>query len=325
MKTQTRDSILTFVTARERVSAKLIIAHVGLTPAAVFRQLAKLITLGLLKKQGVPPKVFYSLKRSVVVPLDYVFAHHIKQALTRQFLKIGTDGTLQQGVQAFVRWCVARGLEPVRAATDYVAVMEKYAAYKRDGLIDGTAKLRRTFPTTYLDRLLYLDFYSVERFGKTKLGELILYAKQSQNTRLIREILQEVRPSILRLIQAQQIDAVGFIPPTVRREVQFMKELEIGLNLPVRLIKIIKIKTQIAVPQKTLTKLADRIENAHETLVVEDEGSYQNVLLIDDAVGSGATIQEVAAQVRQKNLCRGALIGLSLVGSYSGFEVIHEV
>ena len=168
MKTQTRDSILTFVTARERVSAKLIIAHVGLTPAAVFRQLAKLITLGLLKKQGVPPKVFYSLKRSVVVPLDYVFAHHIKQALTRQFLKIGTDGTLQQGVQAFVRWCVARGLEPVRAATDYVAVMEKYAAYKRDGLIDGTAKLRRTFPTTYLDRLLYLDFYSVERFGKSR-------------------------------------------------------------------------------------------------------------------------------------------------------------
>ena len=42
----------------------------------------------------------------------------------------------------------------------------------------------------YLDELYYLDFY-IERFGKTKLGQLLLYAKQSQSRTIIRELIKK--------------------------------------------------------------------------------------------------------------------------------------
>jgi predicted amidophosphoribosyltransferase len=57
--------------------------------------------------------------------------------------------------------------------------------------------------------------------------------------------------------------------------------------------------------------------------VVSLKVEYQTVLIIDDAVGSGATINEIA----QKLKARGAkkVIGFAIVGSYKGFEVIKEV
>ncbi|MBP6944908.1 winged helix-turn-helix transcriptional regulator [Patescibacteria group bacterium] len=325
MMTRTRQTILEFVAKEGRVTAKAIIQHVGLGSTSIFRQLARLVKDQVLEKQGTPPKVFYSVAAMAPLQREYDFSDSVGRTLVQHFLKIGPDGTLRQGKRAFAKWCLARGLEPVKAAEDYAAIIKKYDAFKKDGLIDGTAKLQKTFPQVYLDQLFYLDFYSIERFGKTKLGELILYAKQSQNVPLVRQVVDEVRSYILQLLQDQKIDAVGFIPPTVKREVQFMKELESLLRLPVRTIKITKIKMPITVPQKTLTKLEDRIENARETLVVEEEGIYKNILLIDDAIGSGATMHEVARQIRHKKLCTGKLIGLGLVGSYSGFEVIHEV
>ena len=66
------------------------------------------------------------------------------------------------------------------------------------------------------------------------------------------------------MIKKYDIDAVGFIPPTVKREVQMMKELKNSLALPVRDIKIVKAQTEVIVPQKTLNKIEDRMENARK-------------------------------------------------------------
>ena len=79
------------------------------------------------------------------------------------------------------------------------------------------------------------------------------------------------------------------------------------------------------IPQKTLTKIEDRIINAKETIEVNTQGAFTNILLIDDAVESGSTLNEVAKKVRQKNLCKGKIIGLAIVGSFKGFEVISEI
>lgn len=122
-----------------------------------------------------------------------------------------------------------------------------------------------------------------------------------------------------------KIDGILFIPPTVKREIQFMKELEKQLHLPVGTLSVTKIKTDIIVPQKTLSKLEDRIENAKHTIVVADIKHYKNILLIDDAVGSGATLNETARQIKNKNLLTGNVIGLAITGSFKGFDVISEV
>ena len=127
------------------------------------------------------------------------------------------------------------------------------------------------------------------------------------------------------MIKSHKIDAVAFVPPSVKREVQFMRELEKNLKLKVKTIPIIKLKTAVVVPQKTLPKLEDRIENAKNTFVVEDNAEYNNILLVDDAVGSGATMNEIAKKIRDRKLCRGQIIGLAITGSFKGFDVISEV
>lgn len=324
MRTQTKERIIDFVSKQGQVTAKSIIDHVGLTAPAVFRHLSKLISDGVLKKQGVPPKVFYSAAPSSPVQANYIFDSQTERVIQERFLKITPDGKLQTGTQAFTRWCLARKLDPIKTSTEYVASVKKFDEYKKDGLIDGMDKIKRAFPHVYLDRLYYLDFYTIERFGKTKLGELILYAKQSQNTSLIKLVVADVQERILHAITRFNIEAVGFIPPTVKRDIQFMKELEQRLHLPVPSLKITKVRTPITVPQKTLSKLEERVENARQSLVVEERKPYRNILLIDDAVGSGATINEIAQQIRSKNLCTGELIGLALTGSFNGFEIIQE-
>ena len=152
----------------------------------------------------------------------------------------------------------------------------------------------------------------------------VLYAKQSQDKKLVRELTNDIKPKIDKIIQKYKIDGIGFIPPTVKRQVQFMKELEKNLHENVAKVSIVKIKTEIIVPQKTLTKLSDRVENAKNTLIVDENNVFENILLIDDAVGSGATLNETALQIKQKKIAK-KVIGLSITGSFKGFDVISEV
>jgi predicted amidophosphoribosyltransferase len=86
-----------------------------------------------------------------------------------------------------------------------------------------------------------------------------------------------------------------------------------------------KVHTELAVPQKTLSKLSDRIENASTSIVVDATRAYKKILLIDDAVGSGATLNETARMLRERGIATGHVYGLSIVGSLNGFDVISEV
>ena len=88
---------------------------------------------------------------------------------------------------------------------------------------------------------------------------------------------------------------------------------------------MIKTQNDVAVPQKSLSKLEDRIANARNSIFVSDERKFNNVLLIDDAVGSGATLNETAKKIKERGLCTGKIIGLALTGSFKGFDVINEV
>jgi len=327
MTTDTSKKIEAYIGEKKRASAKDLASFLGISRQALFRHLAKLQQKGLVYKVGKPPKVFYLLKdksgseSKAILNLD----KSIIKIIRENYLIITPSGERKNGLDGFKYWCDKTKQPVEKTAREYAQIWSKYNAYKKDGLIDGTSKLKSTFDRVNLDSLYYLDFYSIERFGKTKLGQLLLYAKQSQNAKIIRELILDIKPVIDKLIKKCKIKAVGFIPPTVKREIQFMKELENGLNLKLCKIKISKIKTEISVPQKTLNKLEDRVENAQKTIVVESDDKDDNILLIDDAIGSGATINETAAQIRNRGLCRGKIIGLSITGSLKGFDVISEV
>ncbi len=78
-------------------------------------------------------------------------------------------------------------------------------------------------------------------------------------------------------------------------------------------------------PQKSLPRLPERIENARSTLVIENFHIRPlNVLLIDDAIGSGATLNELARILKQRYAVK-TCHAFAVVGSYEGFDVISSV
>jgi phosphoribosylpyrophosphate synthetase len=140
----------------------------------------------------------------------------------------------------------------------------------------------------------------------------------------MQEIISFTKPLTENLISEKQIEAVGYIPPTLKRQLQFMSVLQRGNNLPLPHLNLVKVSGVIPVPQKALSKIEDRIENARVSIIVKDARQFGNVLLIDDAVGSGATINETAAKLKQKNTAK-RVFGLAVTGSFKGFDVIQEV
>lgn len=321
--------IVKYIKEKEHVSANELVDYLGISRQALFKHhLTKLINERVLIKSGRPPKVYYSIAvpvKSEIQERNFIISRQHKNFIDKNFLIITPSGDKKEGTDGFMYWCQKNNLPLKKTAEEYLKTFKKYEKYKKDGLIDSKEKLKSTFKNIFLDKLFYIDFYSIERFGKTKLGQLLLYAKQSQNKKLMQEIVEIIRPNINKIIKKFKIDGFGFIPPTVKRETQLMKVLEKGLNLNFGKVEIVKIKTVVAVPQKTLNKLADRIENAKKTIMINNNASFNNILLIDDAVGSGATLNETARKIRDKKMCKGKIIGLAVTGSFSGFDVISEV
>ncbi|MDD5396683.1 MAG: hypothetical protein PHW24_01340 [Candidatus Moranbacteria bacterium] len=310
---------------KKQVSINELVDYLEISRMAVSKQLSNLLSQDEVVKIGKPPVVFYMLKKEVIKKNgSNVVDDGVQKTIEENFLFISPSGERKQGMDGFLFWCERTNQQVEKTAHEYVKTLKKYDAFKKSGVIDGRDKFKTTFQEVGVDKIFYLDFYSIERFGKTKLGQLLLYAKQSQDKKMMRELANDVKPKIDAIISKYGIDGIGFIPPTVKREVQFMKELEKNLHEHVNKISIVKIKTEIIVPQKTLTKLGDRIENARKTIIVNEKKTFKNVLLIDDAVGSGATLNETALQIKQKGIAK-KVIGLSITGSYKGFDVISEV
>ena len=126
------------------------------------------------------------------------------------------------------------------------------------------------------------------------------------------------------MIKAGNFDAVGYVPPTIRREVQIMKYLETHLKINLPKIKIQKISGIIPVPQKSLNKIEERISNAENTFAINETVKYDHLFLIDDAVGSGSTMNQIAGKIKQKGIAK-KITGLAVVGIFKGFDVVTDV
>ncbi len=326
MKTETSQKIIEYLKKNKQASGTELADFLSISGRAVRKQLKNLLDKEVIYKIGRPPKVFYLIKKEITHTIDSLisFDKNKRKIIEENYLIITPGGERKEGVKGFIYWCNKNNLDVNKAADDYVKTFKKYNSYKKEGVIKGKDKFQNTFKKVFLDDVYYIDFYSIERFGKTKLGQLLLYGKQSGNKKIIKEIIEKIKPRIEKIIKTHKIDAVGFIPWTVKREVQIMREFEKGLKLNVGRIKIEKVKTEIIVPQKTLSKLGDRIENAEKTIVLTENVRYKNVLLIDDAVGSGATMNETARQIKEKKVAK-KVIGIAITGSFKGFDVISEV
>jgi phosphoribosylpyrophosphate synthetase len=280
-----------------------------------------------IHKSGLAPHVFYNIQNKIEQVASIAITHQQEIFLAEHFIIINEIGKLLEGFDAMQYWCKKQNLPVGKTLEEYIATRQKYLNYYNDHhLIDGIEKLKTTkgIGEIGVDQLFYLDFYAIERFGKTRLGTLMHYAKQGQNKMLMKRIVSEIKNSMARIIQEQEITAVVFVPPTIKRQVQIMSFLEKHLALPLPQLKVTKLKSPIVVPQKALSKIFERVANAKHTFIVPIQAKQKHVLIIDDAIGSGATINEIALKIREKKLAT-KITGLAITGSFKGFEVISEL
>jgi hypothetical protein len=293
----------------------------------IHRLLNDLNDEGIISSIGTPPRVYYKLcekaKSIHVKSISFEQENYLKQ----HFIAIDPLGNLFEGLDALKYWCEKQHLPLEKTILEYIEMRNKYLAYFNENeLIDGTEKLVNTkgIQDIGVDKLYYLDFYAIERFGKTRLGTLMHYAKQGQNKQLMKQIVSEIRQRVFNLLDEKQIDAVLFVPPTIDRKIQIMSVLQKLLQIDLPHLKVDKIKNQIIVPQKALSKIFERVINAKNTFYVPNQAKYQRVLIIDDAIGSGATMNEIALKLKEKEIAR-EIIGLAITGSFKGFDVISEL
>jgi biotin operon repressor len=324
---KTRDKILKLLQKNDQISIHEMANALSVSRQYVHRLILELESDNLIVKVGLPPKVYYTLLKLTDNSHHINITYDQELFLQRHFIAIDPLGQKLEGLQAMKYWCERQNLPIEKTIEEFIQTRKKYLEYfDSESLISGLEKLKNTsgIGQVYVDELYYLDFYAIERFGKTRLGTLMHYAKQGQNKNLMTIIVNEIKQRILNLIQSKNIAAVLFVPPTINRKVQIMDVLEkyLAINLPQ--IQISKIKTNIIIPQKALSKIFERVANAKNTFVVPSQKSYNHILIIDDAVGSGSTINEIAAKVKNKKVAK-IVSGLAITGSFKGFDVISEL
>lgn len=303
------------------------------------KHLVHLLEEGVIEKSGSAPMSFYQKKEStseIRESLDYS-----DELIALKYIYLSPSGEIIRGVEGFRTWCRKNGFDYVKEKAKYVERLKSIQRIKKNGLISAKKIILSGKHSLALNNIFFSDFYNIDHFGKTKLGQLVYVAKSSQNKALVGEIAEIIRPSLISLIKRYDIEMVCFIPPTIGRRVQFMDVLEKQLRLDVPKMKIMKVKTLTLIPQKSIRKLEDRIINASKTIALDpNQKIIGNVLIIDDATGSGATMNETAKKIRKiidgqglqlkmvrKNSKSSAtkIYGYSIIGSYKGFDVISEV
>lgn len=328
MKTNTSDRIVEYIRSNQHARPHDIVRYLGLSHAALHRQLRRLVDDGVLIKSGSPPLVFYQLQKNV--PEETKIENidpHLHRTIDEYFLFITPEGKLLYGMDGFEFWA-----KRYQSHKSINTLAKKYAqvTHKQSSKpwIDVTEKMHDAFDSPAVDKLLIADVYSFPIFGRTKLAKLVMHAKQSQHRRLMKSIAQTIRPIILSIIQTFSLEAVAFIPPTIPRPVQLMEELEASLSLPLPKLDIAKvIPGDVPVPQKSLSELSDRIINARSSIfpINPGENRFKRILLLDDVVGTGASFQETAIKLKVAGVGTTHIVAFAIVGNKKGYEVIRQL
>lgn len=334
MKTDTREKIYMYISLHNPVSINNIKDEFWISTQMIHRHINKLFENDKIYKVWKSPKVYYfpsiDYNKISKVMNNSLFWKNTEKKDNffeiNKFANFWADWEVSYGFDWFSNWCKKRNLDISKELEIYKKTLKKYENQKtKYWLIKGIEKMKNTFPEIYLNKVYYLDFYSIEKYGKTYLWNLMFYAKQTGDKELMLKIFKEIKKPIFNLLKIKNIDAFAFIPPSIDRKIQLMDELKSWLWINLKELQLIKLFKDKVVAQKSLSKKSDRIQNAKDTIFVLDKKFQSDtILLIDDAVWSWATLNETAKKIKQKWFAK-KIIWLAIVWSYKWFEVINEI
>ena len=316
----------------------VIATSIGISRPTANIYLTKLLDQGKISKQGLGAHVTYRIVDSRYVPqnttssikVEHDFNYSQSLLLDQHFLKYDADGTILQGVEGFLIWCQQRNNNPYEACHRYAAIYDALSKlYNECGLLNATQEFAKHVDTKYLDAIYYGDQYRLNEFGRSKIAEMGFYGKALQNKELLDKVMDMIIRKIECLIKTQSIDAIALTPPSISdRKYQILDILNARLShITLPRINLVKdYPTSIRTPQKALKKREDRIRNARNSIYVYDDtaSNYHKVLLIDDFVGSGSTLNETTGKLKAEGVTE--VIGFAIVGNMDlSYEVINEM
>lgn len=319
LKESTIQKIEKIVLTEKSATAASLRKQLEVSQVLIHRHLKTLLLQKKIKKIGTAPKVFY-----VPITPKKASTKISSKIIDQNWLEILPNGEFLYGSAGFVHWCENRHLPVQENQKKYEILFKKKEQWKKYGLIDATEKITQSFTKNYLEKMWYIDFYSWEVFGKTLLGKLILYAKQNSDLLLMESIADKINQPLLALIQREHFSLIGVIPHSVPRKRNFLNTTLSLLSLsptPENIFE--KVFSAHAVAQKTLKSKKEREQNAEETLFLKTKIFPRKILLIDDACGSGATLNIAAKKIREISP-QTKVFSIAFVGSLKGFEVIKE-
>ncbi|USN57220.1 MAG: hypothetical protein H6766_01860 [Candidatus Peribacteria bacterium] len=314
-----------------------IAQRAGITRPTANKYLAKLLDEKKIQKQGSGPHVQYHIADMQYIPentppaliQEHDFDYQQSSVLDDYFLKYDADGNELQGVQGFLMRCQQRNMDPYQKFPDYLAIQQTLTSlYNHCGVLDALDEFAKHVDELALDGLYYADQYRWNEFGRSKLAEMAFFAKQLQYVYLMQDALGMILRKLECVIKTEKVDAIALTPPSITRQHQLLDVLDEMMNfttLPrIRLVK--DYPTAIKTPQKSLRKRADRVRNAKNSIHVYDDrvSQYRHVLLIDDFVGSGATLNETAKKLKAQGVEK--VTGFAIVGNLDlSYDVIQEI
>ncbi|MBD3280447.1 hypothetical protein GF389_02900 [Candidatus Dojkabacteria bacterium] len=322
--TKETQSVYDSIKEYEPVRPSELVELLGISTKNVYKHLARLLEFQKVQKLGETPVVYYSTNKPKPKTINTLDTNDL--LIEYNYLYVDPTGRLIPGMEGFRTWVRKNKFDLEKQKKAYVKSLGRLSKYIKNVLISAKGRILNGKKKIALSQVYYNNFYTFDHFGKTKLGQLVYVGKSSQNRELISEIVEIVKPSIENLIRKHKIGYVGFIPPTVDRKMQFVEVFEDLLDLKFKRVEINKVASKNKLPQKSLRKLEDRVINAKKTIAVDPTQKIdKNVLLIDDAAGSGATLNETAKKVKKIAEPGVKVYGYAVVGSYKGFDVISEV
>lgn len=327
MKTDTAEKLVAYIAAYGPQKPDALASHLHISTQAVHAQIRKLLARGELIRLGKPPETHYAI--APVLPTFPSLDSKIAAAINQHFSYLDPAGSLAKGIQGFNSWIISKKL-----TKDYLPLASAYentlkTTYGDDNVIrpiNTLPRIQSILSDCVLDSATISDFYAIPQFGETHLGNLIHAIKSSFNRVIFDEIYNLISADIQQICRTLKIDGVVYTPHSIPRKQQFLPALRKRLQLTQPEIFVNKIfQDNIPVAQKTLSKLNERIENANKTMLVEPFAyKFNHVLIIDDAIGSGATINELAKKLKHQYGVKHCH-AYAVVGSYKGFDVISAV
>lgn len=259
----------------------------------------------------------------------FLVDYKTKKFLDDNFYKFDSDWKILEWYDGFVIWVKDRKFDLENSVNNYKKIINYVENLENNcWLLDASEIFNKKFDKNFMQKVFYAWEYSFMEFGRSKLAEMTFYAKQSQNSKLINQSIDEIFYKLECLIKNEKIDAIAITPWSIDRKNQLLWILKVRLwifNLP--FVNIVKYyENGIAIPQKSIKSKEGRIKNATNTIFVDDKDihKYKNILLIDDFVWSWATLNITAKKII--DTWWRSVIWFAFVWSMDlTYEVINEI